>query len=58
MMYYDAKARASAIDDIKKCIDVLGGIKSSELSYLDYRAITKYLNMLIDEIEKEGRKRK
>lgn len=58
MMYYNAKARASAIDDIRKCIDVLGNVKNSELSYLDYRAITKYLNMLINEIEKEGKKRK
>ena len=53
MMYLTNKSRLSAIADIRKKINIVMSIKSAEISYIDARSITNYLNMLIDEIRKE-----
>lgn len=53
MMYYSTNARQSAIKHIKQCAEKVGTINGNELSYLDARAISDYLYMLINEIEKE-----
>lgn len=53
MMYYSKEARESAIKDIRSIIKTLGEVKSGELDYLTYRGTVKYLNDLIEQIEKE-----
>lgn len=53
MMYLTNEARKSAIANIRKKIDVVMSMKSGEMSYIDAREIVSYLNMLIDQIEKE-----
>lgn len=55
MLYYSDKARTSAIESIRGCIEKIGSIKGTELSYDDACATTRFLSMLIDEIEKESR---
>ena len=45
-LYLTNKARESAIEEITRQIDVLGGVKSGELPYYDYRAIVKSLSQL------------
>jgi hypothetical protein len=52
-MYFTDKARESAIEEIGRQIDVLGSIKSGDLSYCDYRAIVKNLSQLRDAIKAE-----
>ena len=53
MMYYSKEARESAIADIRSIISKLGEVKNGELDYLTYRGTVKYLNDLIEQIEKE-----
>lgn len=53
MMYLTNQARRSAIENIRKKIDVVMSMKSGEMSYIDAREIISYLNQLIDQIEKE-----
>lgn len=55
MMYYSDEARMSAIENIRDCIEKIGQIKGSELSYQDARKTSAFLSMLIDEIMKESR---
>ena len=55
MMYYSKEARESAIKDIRSIINKLGEVKNGELDYLTYRGTVKYLNDLIDQIEKEDK---
>ena len=55
MMYYSHEARESAIKDIRSIIKTLGEVKSGELDYLTYRGTIKYLNDLIEQIEKEDK---
>ena len=55
MLYYSDKARMSAIESIRDCIKKIGSIKGAELSYDDACKTTRFLSMLIDEIEKESR---
>ena len=55
MMYYSDEARMSAIKNIRDCIEKIGQIKGSELSYQDARKTSAFLSMLIDEIMKESR---
>ena len=55
MMYYSNEARMSAIDSIRDCIEKIGRVKGSELSYQDARKTSAFLSMLIDEIMKESR---
>ena len=52
-LYLTDKARESAIDEISRQISVLGGVKSGELSYSDYRAISKSLSRLRDVLRAE-----
>ena len=47
-IYLTNKARENAIKEISRQISVLGGVKSGELSYCDYRAIVKSLSLLRD----------
>ena len=54
-MYYSEKARISAIYSIRDCIEKIGRVKGSELSYQDARKTSAFLSMLIDEIMKESR---
>ena len=56
MMYYSDEARMSAIESIRDCIEKIGQIKGSELSYQDARKTSAFLSMLIDEIMKESRR--
>ena len=56
MMYYSDEARMSAIESIRDCIEKIGRIKGSELSYQDARKTSTFLSMLIDEIMKESRR--
>ena len=58
MLYYSYEARKSAIEEIKHCIEQVSKVSGKELSYLDASATIKYLNMLINEIEKEGKEKK
>ena len=53
MMYLTNEARRSAIANIRKKIDIVMSMQSSEMSYIDAREIVSYLNQLIDQIEKE-----
>lgn len=55
MMYYSDEARASAINEIKDCISKINEIPGDHLSYLDATKTTRFLSMLIDQIEKEGK---
>jgi hypothetical protein len=55
MLYYSDEARKSAISSIKECILKIGTIPGQHLSYSDARKTTTFLNMLIDEIEKESK---
>ena len=55
-MYYSDEARMSAIESIRDCIEKIGRIKGSELSYQDARKTSAFLSMLIDEIMKESRR--
>lgn len=55
MMYYSDKARISAIESIRDCIEKIGAIKGSELSYTDACKTNSFLSMLIDEIKKESK---
>lgn len=55
MLFYSDEARTSAIKKIEDIIDKLGNIKCSELSYIDYLSIVRYLNMLKEEIIKESK---
>lgn len=55
MLYYNDEARMSAIYSIKNCIEKIGTIPGQYLSYGDARKTTAFLNMLIDEIEKESK---
>lgn len=55
MMYCSHEARESAIKDIRSIIKTLGEVKSEELDYLTYRGTIKYLNDLIEQIEKEDK---
>lgn len=52
-LYFTNQARESAIKEIERQIEVLGHIRSGDLSYLDYRAIIKNLNRLKDCIKAE-----
>jgi hypothetical protein len=54
-MYYSHEAGESAIKDIRSIIKTLGEVKSGELDYLTYRGTIKYLNDLIEQIEKEDK---
>ena len=47
-VYLTNKARVNAIKEISRQISALGGVKSGELSYYDYRAIVKSLSLLQD----------
>lgn len=58
MMYYNDNARMSAVYAIKDCIEKISTIPGNYLSYNDSRKTTAFLNMLIDEIEKENKKQK
>lgn len=58
MMYYSDEARISAIYAIRDCIEKILEIPGSYLSYYDARRTTEFLNILIDEIERESRKNK
>lgn len=51
--YMTNEARENAIAEIGRQIEVLGSIKSDDLSYLDYRAIIKNLSELRDAIRRE-----
>ena len=53
MLYYTNHLRKHHIDEITRLIDVLGSIKSDELSYLDYRRTIAYLAELRNEIVAE-----
>lgn len=53
MLYYSDEARMSSISSIKNCIEKIVTIPGQYLSYGDARKTTSFLNMLIDEIEKE-----
>lgn len=55
MLFYSDKARTSAINKIEDVVNKLGNIKCSELSYIDYLLIVRYLNMLKEEIIKESK---
>ena len=55
MLYYSDEARMSAVSSIKNCIEKIGAIPGQYLSYSDARKTTAFLNMLIDEIEKESK---
>ena len=52
-LYHTDQARASAISEIKRLIEVLGHIKSGDLSYADYRGLIKFLADHKDAIERE-----
>ena len=56
MMYYSSEARKSAVESIKHCIEKVSTIPGNVLSFNDSSMTIKYLNVLIDQIEKEGRK--
>lgn len=58
MMYYSDKARTNAINEIKDCMSKIGEIPGNHLSYLDATKTTRFLSMLIDQIEKEGKDQK
>lgn len=58
MLFYTEEARKSAINSILDCMNKIGNVKGSELSYTDAHTATKYLSMLIDEIEKESKAQK
>lgn len=53
MLCYTNEARESNIKRIGELIDTLGGMKSSELNYLDYRALVDYLNVARDAYKEE-----
>ena len=55
MLYYSDKARTDAIASIKDCIQKIDTIPGNYISYHDAKTTVKYLNLLIDEIEKESR---
>ena len=55
MMYYSDEARMSAIESIRDCIEKIGRIKGSELSYQDSSKTSAFLSVLIGEIMKESR---
>ena len=52
-LYLTDRARESAIKEIGRQIDVLGSMKSDELSYIDYRSIVSNLSLLRDAIKAE-----
>lgn len=52
-LYLTNKARESAIKEITRQIDVLMSMRTSELGYVDCRAIVKNLCDLRDVIENE-----
>ena len=52
-LYLTDKARQSAIDEIGRQIEVLGNMKSGDLSYIDYRSIVQNLSYLRDVIKAE-----
>lgn len=54
MLYYSDSARKSAIESIKDCIQKIATIPGNYISYQDAKNTVKYLNLLIDEIEKES----
>lgn len=56
MLYYTHKARKSAIESIKNCISKIAQVSGAELSYQDATQTTRFLSILINEIEKEDRK--
>lgn len=58
MLYYTYEARKSATEAIKHCIESVSRVSGKELSYFEASATIKYLNMLIDVIEKEGKQKK
>ena len=57
-MYYSDEARTSAINEIKDCMSKISEIQGNHLSYLDATKTTRFLSMLIDQIEKEGKDQK
>lgn len=52
-LYLTNEARENAISEITREIEVLGAIKSDDLSYLDYRRITDNLSKLREMIKAE-----
>ena len=52
-LYHTDQARANAISEIKRLVEVLGHIKSGDLSYTDYRGLIKFLADHKDAIERE-----
>ena len=55
MMYHSDEARISAIYAIRDCIEKISAVPGNYLSYNDARRTTAFLNILVDEIEKESR---
>lgn len=56
MLYYTDTARISAIAAIRECMEKIGSVSGSELSYADASKTNRFLSMLIDEIIAESRK--
>ena len=53
MMYYSSSARESAIKNILELNKKIANIPGKYLDFQSACSIGKYLNMLIDQIEKE-----
>lgn len=48
MLAYTQEARQSNINRIDQLIETVGHLRTSELGYLDYRALVDYLNVAKD----------
>lgn len=58
MMYYRDEARTNAINEIKDCISKISELPGDHLSYPDATKTTRFLSLLIDQIEKESKDQK
>lgn len=58
MMYYTDEARSDAISQIRDCMSKINEIPGDHLSYTDATKTTRFLSLLLDQIEKEGRDQK
>lgn len=56
MLYYTDAARMSAIAAIRDCMEKIGSVSGSELSYADASRTNRFLSILVDEIISESRK--